>query len=435
LKSNHILKMLIGLIALLLLSTVVYTVVRDGDAYQYYTGIGDGISISPDDQKIAFSYYRGGEEGIYTANMDGSDVEKVASAENKQLHDPKYMSDGEQILYLAKNADGTNSLFNVDHDGGEPKQLTDERIHVNDAVFSAADDVIYFIGIDAKEWSKDLGESKEGFDLFSMKPGDADEKQLTDKDYFSMDGLSVSKDGKRIFYSEFTGNREVIRSFSLEDKTIKKAITPKFLSGAQSAYHPQLSPDGQKMAFTAVSKESQKSSLFKYDLFLMDMDSEETERMTDLQAAVDSPVFFHHQDTIAFLENTTWSAEPAQYRLRTIDLQAKTLSTIELDVPESGGVDWLKRKLDQAVNIYTIAGLYTILLGLITVYFHSKAKRIYLPVIVSLVLAVTIFIGSFVVAAMGKPWMGIGFGMLAVGIFVCSLIVLVFAFIYNRIAR
>src|SRR5690625_6930159 len=96
--------MLIGLLALLLLSTVVYTVVRDGDAYQYYTGIGDGISISPDDQKIAFSYYRGGEEGIYTANMDGSDVEKVASAENKQLHDPKYMSDGEQILYLRSEA-------------------------------------------------------------------------------------------------------------------------------------------------------------------------------------------------------------------------------------------------------------------------------------------------------------------------------------------
>src|SRR5699024_5186022 len=258
------LKLLIGLVALLLVSTVVYTIVRDGDAYQYYTGIGDKISISSDDQKVAFSYYHGGEEGIYTANMDGSDVEKVVSAENKQLHDPKYMSDGEQILYLAKNADGTNSLFIVDRDGGEPKQLTDERIHVNDAVFSAADDMIYFIGIDAKEWSKDLGESKEGFDLFSMKPGEADEKQLTDKDYFSMDGLSVSKDGKRIFYSEFTGNREVIRSFSLEDKTIKKEITPKGLSGAQSAYHPQLSPDGQKMAFTAVTKESQKSSLFKY---------------------------------------------------------------------------------------------------------------------------------------------------------------------------
>src|SRR5699024_10621222 len=191
--------------------------------------------------------------------------------------------------------------------------------------------MIYFIGIDAKEWNKDLGESKEGFDLFSMKPGEADKKQLTDKDYFSMDGLSVSKDGKRIFYSEFTGNREVIRSFSLEDKTIKQAITPKGLSGDQSAYHPQLSPDGQKMAFTAGSKESQKSYIFKYDLILMDMDSEETERMTDLQAAVDYPVFFHHQDTIAILKNTTWSAETAQYRLRTIDLQAKTLSTIELD--------------------------------------------------------------------------------------------------------
>src|SRR5699024_9412925 len=152
---------------------------------------------------------------------------------------------------------------------------------------------------------------------------EADEKQLTDKDYFSMDGLSVSKDGKRIFYSEFTGNREVICSFSFEDGTIKKAITQKGIAGDQSAYHPQISSDEKKMALTAVSEESQNSSLFKYDLFLMDMDSEKTERLTDLQAAVDSPVFFHYQDTIAFLENTTWSAEPAQYRLRTIDLHDK----------------------------------------------------------------------------------------------------------------
>src|SRR5690625_7829349 len=124
----------------------------------------------------------------------------------------------------------------------------------------------------------------------------------------------------------------------------------------------------------------------------MDMYSEVTERLTDLQSSVDSPLFFHHQDTIAFLENTNWSAEPAQYRLRTIDLQAKTLSTIELDVPQSGRVDWLKRKLDQAVNIYTIAVLYTILLGLISEYFHSKATSIYLPVIVKFTFAMTYFV-------------------------------------------
>src|SRR5690625_7436817 len=106
--------MLIGLIALLLVGTVLYSIVRDGDAYQYYTGLGDEISLSPDDQKIAFSYYRGGEEGIYTANMDGSHVEKVVSDEKKQLHNPKYMSDGEQILYLAKDTEGDNSLFIVD---------------------------------------------------------------------------------------------------------------------------------------------------------------------------------------------------------------------------------------------------------------------------------------------------------------------------------
>src|SRR5699024_3501402 len=130
------LKMLIGLVAVLLVSTVVYTVVRDGDAYHNYTGHGEKSSVSTDDQKYDFSYYRGGEEGIYTANIDGTHVEKITSAKNKQLHDPKYMSGGEKILYLAKNADGTNSLFIVDHDGGEPKQLTDELIHVHDAVFS-----------------------------------------------------------------------------------------------------------------------------------------------------------------------------------------------------------------------------------------------------------------------------------------------------------
>ncbi|WP_029267091.1 TolB family protein [Virgibacillus alimentarius] len=435
-QRSRLIKTLIGVVALLFVISLLYGFFRDDDPYKYFTGMGKGISISPDDQTLAFSYYTDGKEAIYTANMDGSNIEKITQSEGKRLHHPAYSLDGKHLLYLSENEDGIHSLFIANHDGSEARQLSNEDSHIKDAVFSPADETIYYIAMNAKDFKKEPGETSEGFDLFSTDLGGKEKKQLTDKDRFSMNHLSVSPDGEHVYFSAFDGNKEVLRSFSVTDEKVDQTMMPRGRSRDNSVYNAQLSPGGKKFAFTTVSEESMESSLFEYELFLMDKNSGDTKRLTDLGTAVDSPVFFHKQNKLAFLEHTNWSSEPAKYRLHTVDLDSKDIETIDLQMPNSQTSKWLAKTLDQVVNGYTLGVLYIILFGLITLLIQAGGKRsVYLPAFISFGIAIAIFISSFVVAVIGNPWIGIGLGMLAAFVFVFSVMIWIFAIVIKRAVR
>lgn len=238
-------------------------------------------------------------------------------------------------------------------------------------------------------------------------------------------------------FSEFDGEKEQVYSYSLEDSAVNEtpSVVPKDTANARSFNEPQLSPDGEQLAFTEVSEESQEISLFKYELFLMDLETQEVERLTYLKTAVTSPVFFHDDNKIAFLENTNWSAEPAEYRLMTIDTATHDIEAVELDAPQSEEDNRLIQMLDRAVNSLTVAILYILLMSLLSVYLLHYAGKAYLPSIISFSLGILTFAASFVVAAAANAWYGMGLGMLAAGIFGCSIIILLFIFIYKRFVK
>jgi len=171
-------------------------------------------------------------------------------------------------------------------------------------------------------------------------------------------------------------------------------------------------------------------------LFLLNLDTQKVERLTDLKKAVTSPTFFHKENKIAFLENTNWSNAPAVYRLMTIDPTTHNIEAVNLDAPQSAGDNRLIQMFDRSVNTLTIAILYMLLMGLLSVYLHyHHLGKVYLPSIVSFAIAILTFAASFVVARMVDPWYGIGLMMLAVGIFGCSVIIVLFVFIFKRFAK
>lgn len=436
-KRKRLLLMSIGLIFFLLLGTLLYIFLRDDNPNRYFTGLGEDISLAPDDSKIAFSYYVDGKESIYTADINGTNVEELTNTTNLQHRSPVYSPNGDKLIYLSEDNDGIQTLRIINEDESEGRQLTESDLHVTDAIFSRNGETIIFVGIEAEEYKKGE-ESRAGVDLFSIEPDGGSLKKLTNADHYFMNNLFLSPDGNTLYYSEFDGDKEGLYSYTLEGDTI--VAEPSSLSGqlinTGSLYEPELSPDGKLLAFTDVSDESKESSLFNYDLFLQDLNTNTVERLTDLESAVTSPVFFHQQHKIAFLENTNWAASPAVYQLMTVDLATHEIEAVQLDAPQSAGGMQFIRMLDGAANTSTLGILYILLIGLLSVYLHYyHPRKVYVPSLISLVLAVTLFAANFVVAARLDPWYGIGLGMLSAGIFGCSAVVLLFVFIYRRFAK
>lgn len=127
-----------------------------------------------------------------------------------------------------------------------------------------------------------------------------------------MENLALSQDGKTIYYTLFEMNREVITAFSLEEGSEKDAPGSNKLP--EESYYIIYSPDESKLAYTTISEESFDSSLFKYELFLLDIESGKSKRLTNLESSVVSPKFFMSENKIAFLENTNWPLDPKSIR-------------------------------------------------------------------------------------------------------------------------
>jgi Tol biopolymer transport system component len=410
----------IAFVALLLISSISYTLLADRDAYKYYTGLGSGLAISKDDQLIAFSYFNNDNSAIYTAGQDGRDVKRVSNPERVYHLNPQFSSDGSKILYLSQDRKHIQSLYIANVDGANPKKISEDTQHISGAIFSDDSETIFFASMPAEEFKKTEGETQEGFDLFSVKIDGSKMEQLTDRDFYTMDSLAFSAEKKEILFKDF----DDINAFDLEDRRVYRAD----LSGEMPTdfFHLTLSPKLNALAYTTITDESKDTSLFEYDLFLKDLQDGDSKRLTDLNSSVVSPVFFNEKNEILFLEYINWPQEPEEYKLRTVDLETKKLKELRLEMPDLESSNFVMKAIDYSVNSWTVGLLYTVLLMLITVY--VKHEKVLLPSLISLAIGLLTLAASFVVAVTVDPWAGIGVGMLAASLLVCTIVLFIFAF-------
>lgn len=190
-------------------------------------------------------------------------------------------------------------------------------------------------------------------------------------------------------------------------------------------FHLTLSPEKNAVAFTTIAEESKDTSLYEYDLFLKDLQNGDTERLTDLNSSVVSPVFFNNKNEILFLEYINWPKDPEEYKLRTVDLETQKVKEVTLEMPELEASNFVMKALDYSINSWSVGLLYTVLLILITIY--VVPGKVYLPSFISLSIGMLAIVASFAVATMVDPWAGIGVGMLAFGLLVCTIIAFLFA--------
>ncbi|MEC2075051.1 hypothetical protein [Metabacillus fastidiosus] len=431
-KNTRNIVIWIWVVAILFVTTLTYNLLQNNDQYKYFTGLGGDISISPDDSAIAFSYFINGKEAIYTGNIDGTNIKKVTETDSERHHQPKFSADGKKLLYLSENSTGIQSIHIINRDGKDSVKLTDNKSHIEKAIFSPADDTIYYTAMPAKDVGKMEGETQEGLDLFSLSLKDGKQKQLTNKDHFSMNSLFISKNGNTIFYTEFNGEYEKLQALVLND-SVERLHIPE--QSSHNIYNAQLSADESKLVYTDVSKQSS-GSLYEYELFLTDLKTKKTEQLTKLKKSISSPFFFHHNNKIAFLKQTNWPANLAEYELNVINTDDHKIKRVPLKIENEEKNLFFIKILDRILsNTFTITGLYVLLLGLLTVYFHRRSRKTFLPGIISISLAILAFISSFIVSTITNPWIGIAIGMIALALFICSIIILAFAFFFKRFAK
>jgi dipeptidyl aminopeptidase/acylaminoacyl peptidase len=404
----------------LLTAGISYAITHDDDAYKYFTGLGNGIAISTDDQQLAFSYYQEGSEAIFTARLDGTDVKKITHPNQQRHRNPKFSPDGSKLLYLSQNTDDIQSLYLANTDGTNPTKLTDDSDHVSEAIFSEDGKKIYFVSMPSSEIKKAEGETKEGRDLYSIGIDGSGRKQLTDKDYFSMESLVLSADGSEIHFKDYMD----IYFYDLEDGGVYVSDLSKDLPA--EPFYLTLSPQLNAIAFTAAFKESEDSSLYEYELHWKDLKNSETKVLTNLKTSVVSPVFYHQSNKLLFLEHKNWSDTPEKYLVYRVDVNTGKLQQIHLDLPETKEEHQLMKTIDLAINGWTIGFLYTLFLVLAALYLGPA--KLFLPSLVSLGLGILGMVGSFIVAATFNPWAGIAVGMVSAGLLACTLISFIIAF-------
>jgi len=415
---------------LLLIGSIIFQTFYERDPYGYYTGLGQNIDVAPDDSSVAFSYFLDGHEAIYIANLNGSEVNRISEMTEGRSHSPNFSSDGKQLLFLTEDDHGIQTVSVMNHDGSHAERLTIEGLHVTDAIFAPDNEMIYFIAMIASEVGKAEGETKEGYDLYQVDRRSGQVVQLTDKDHFSMNNLSISADGEILYYSLFDSKEQLV-AFSLE----KKTETP-VVKANEDMYSSVLSKDGTLVVYTAVSEESKNSSLFTYELYVKNLKNNKTDQLTDLHTHVQSPVFLHETDKIAFLQYQNWPEEPEQNQLMTVSLSADDEpEMVELDLPASSENNFIPKTIEFLLSEKAIAVYYVLFfVGLILVALR-KSGKVYLPSFVSLGLSALFFVGSFVIGALTNPWYGIWLAMVALTMFICSLFLVLLSFILQRFSR
>ncbi|GAA0440741.1 hypothetical protein GCM10008983_17240 [Lentibacillus halophilus] len=433
-KNNRILLSITGIVAFLFIASVVYSIMNENDPYEYYTGLGDSISISPDDTTLAFSYYMNGNEAIYKGDIESKNVERITDPEEEDHRKPLFSPDGEGLLYVASNSDGVQTMYyRPDLDKDKTIQLTKAATHVFSAAISPDGSKVYYVAMPSDDFLKPEGEQENGADLYSVNINGSQPQKLTDKDAFAMTELSISDDGTTLYYTAFHDGKQQLFSYNIDNGTESLFLQEHTSDGI---YHPVLSPDENRLAYTAVADKSENGT-FQYELFLMDISNGDSKRLTDYNASVTSPSFFHDNDKtrIAFLAETNWPSEPSAYQIMTISYDGEDATPVELDLPESSNDIQPGAIADKLVNAITMSGLYVLLFSLLTVYYHSASNKTYFPAILSAILTGIVFLSSFATAAFYNAWAGIGLFMLVVMLVGCTTVIFMFALIYSKFVK
>ena len=278
--------------------------------------------FSYDGKELIFQSTRDGRscDAIYRMNADGSDVRMVSSG--KGATTCSFIApDGKSIIYSSTQLGGDAcppkpdmsrgyvwalykdyDIYKADPDGSNPVRLTTTPGYDAEAVYSPLGDKIIFT-------SARTGD----LELFTMNPDGTDVEQITNMPgydggaFFSLDGQWICWRASRPTGEALKDYRELlgeglIRPSHLEIyiMNLKDRKPIQLTNNGAANFGPYFHPDGRHVIF-ASNMDDPKGRNF--DLYMVDKDTKEVERITYCPTFDGFPMFTHDGSKLVFASN------------------------------------------------------------------------------------------------------------------------------------
>lgn len=269
------------------------------------------FAFSPDGQYLIFSIEYQNEGHIYRSRKDGSELTRLTHSPGKDF-DANYSPDGSKIVFLrnqTSNFSDPTNIFVMDQDGANITQLTFKKTCDVAPVFSPDGQRIYFI---RAKW---LGHSSpmvssfwQNKDLYSIELDGKNLKAITNESFYKMSNLSISPDGKEIITTlAIKNNPDFLWIIPIENPSARRALRPDLReffpvkkrsdSIYQAISFPIFSPDGKSAAF---KWSPQFRRYFNYDIYMMNVNTGATQRITNLGKSATPAAFSPDGKEIVF---------------------------------------------------------------------------------------------------------------------------------------
>jgi TolB protein len=204
---------------------------------------------SPDGKTIAFCRYDEGQlPSIWTMEADGKNVKQLTKEHDRG---PAWSPDGKKIAFC-RHVDGNPEIFVMDADGSNQTNLTKNAAFDADPAWSP----------DSKQIAFTSDRSGEGFKIYVMDANGENVKEISKTgNRLGYTYPAWSPDGKKIAYSDQAENNLEIFTCDLSGENAKQLTK----LGGQNSY-AVWSPDGKQIMFGhLVNKDSG-------ELYVMDAD-------------------------------------------------------------------------------------------------------------------------------------------------------------------
>jgi len=319
-------------------------------------GLGRYIAISPDDSEILFSWYKGDTASLYAADVNGCNVRRVTKARRESHVGGSYSYDGSKILFLAyreKQGNPYSTLCVMDANGANIQRLTSGKEHITEAIFSPDGNTIYYL--QSNSFGRDSPREKRSpheIDIYSIDVDGTDCRRLTNRKEYWLYGLCITGNGRLLGFGKYD-HKEIYPFYILDLESADVALQSLSPLGQFHLYFEkinglnlrrirasdlQFSPDGNSAAFVAAApmpKGPLQLSDIKdrYELYLMDVESKRSEKLTELRRLVRSPRFMRNLPRIIFIVDAAWpNREEERYELWAVNTDGTELSEIKLSM-------------------------------------------------------------------------------------------------------